>query len=428
MPRSLSRHHGPVRTEGNAGYGAVLRNREYVTLLVSQSLSVLGDQVAAIALALLVFDRTGSAFAAAATFAVGYATGILVGPFLSTLADRYPRRTVMVVSDAVRFVLVGALALQPPTPVLFALIGLVGAASPAFSSARSATLPDVLSYEDYSTGQGLVSNAAQASQVLGFALGGVMVATIGAGGALVVDAATFAASALAIRLLLQHRPAVGDAHAGLLRETLLGARTVQRSQELRYWLAWGMLIVGATAAPEGLAVALSRGEGGGPVAAGLLTAAGPLGFILGTFALIQVPAARRARLLPWATSLCFLPLILTALSPALAVVMLLWALAGAGGAIQVVANTGYVMASSPALRGRLFGVADTAMMAIQGLVLVVAGAAASRWGAATTIAVFGGLGLLTTGVLQLRGTAPVISSRAQELPKAVLTGTGGEQA
>jgi len=103
----------------------------------------------------------------------------------------------------------------------------------------------------------------QASQVLGFGFGGALVAIVGTGGALLADAATFAVSAAAVRFVLQHRPAVGEAHGGLLRETLRGASTVRRSPDLRYWLAWGLLLAAAAAAPEGLAVALSDAYGGG---------------------------------------------------------------------------------------------------------------------------------------------------------------------
>lgn len=418
---SLSRHHHPVRTEGGAGYGAVLRNREYLALLISQSLSVLGDQIAQIALALLVYQRTGSAFAAAATFATAYGAAVLVGPVVSTLADRYPRRTVMVISDSLRALLVLLLVLRPPTLLLFVVIALAGAVSPAFNSARSATLPDVLGDEHYVTGQGLVSSAAQASQVLGFGLGGALVATVGFSGALLVDAATFAVSAAAVRFLLLHRPAVGEAQWGLLRETLLGASTVRRSPDLRYWLAWGLLLAAAAAAPEGLAVALSSSYGGGAVAAGVLTAAGPLGFVLGTPVVLRLPVDRRARLLPWAGILCFAPLVLTASAPNLPVVIGLWALAGAGGALQVVPNARYVMASPASLRGRLFGVAGTAMMACQGAVLVAAGGAASWWRPGPTLAGFGLMGLLTTAGLSMSRKAPLPLSEPQDLPTALVT-------
>lgn len=419
------RHHHPVRTEDEAGYGVVLRNREYLALLISQSLSVLGDQVAQIALALLVYQRTGSAFAAAATFATVYGAAVLGGPVVSTLADRYPRRTVMVASDSLRALLVLVLALQPSTALLFVLIALVGAVSPAFTSARAATLPDILG-EGYTTGQGLVSSVAQASQVIGFAAGGALVATVGAGGALTLDAATFIVSAVVVRTFLRHRPTVADRGGNLLRETLLGAKALGQRPDLRYWLAWGLLFSAAAAGPEGVAVALSHAFHGGAVAAGLLTAAVPLGFVLGTLIVLRLPGDRRDRLLPWGGALSFGPLALTAAAPALPVVLALWVVAGVGGALQVVPNVRYVVASPLAMRGRLFGVAGTTMMICQGSVLAGAGGAASRWGPTDAIAVFGGLGLIAAVALGLCRKAPAASSLIVDLSKAVTT--GGESA
>ncbi len=116
-----------MRTDGRADYRAVLHNREYVGLLLSQALSMLGDQMSRIALALLVFSRTGSPFAASATYALSYGAYLVGGPLLSTLADRYPRRSVMVISDSLRLLLVAGLVLEPPVPVIFVLIALLGA-------------------------------------------------------------------------------------------------------------------------------------------------------------------------------------------------------------------------------------------------------------------------------------------------------------
>lgn len=424
MRAALFRHHARVRYASGSGYAAVLRNREFVALLLSQCLSVVGDQVAQIALALLVYQRTGSAFAAAGTFATVYGAAVLGGPVVSTLADRYPRRTVMVASDVLRALLVLLLALQPATSILFVVIALLGAVSPAFTSARSATMPDILG-DDYATGQGLVSSGGQASQVLGFAAGGALVASIGAGGALMLDAATFAVSAGVVRLFLQQRPAVGERQGNLLRETQLGIRALREHPELRHWLAWGLLFSASAAGPEGVAVALGSALGGGAVAAGLLTAAVPLGFVLGTGVVLRLPADRRGRLLPWGGVLCFAPLGLTAFAPNLPTVLVLWSLAGIGGALQVVPNVSYVIGSPLAMRGRLFGVAVTAQMIIQGAVLASSGAAASRWGAQDAISTIGVLGLAAAVSLSLRRHW-LSSSLAPVLPKPVAT--GGESA
>jgi len=87
-------------------YRQVLAVREFRAIAVSQGLSILGDQVARIAVALLVYARSHSALATAATYACSYLPGLLGGPLLSALADRYRRRTIMAVCDVARTILV----------------------------------------------------------------------------------------------------------------------------------------------------------------------------------------------------------------------------------------------------------------------------------------------------------------------------------
>ena len=102
----------------------MLRDREFRALLAADGLSVVGDQVARIAVALLVLERSGSAFAASATYACSYLTWLVGGPFLTAVADRYPRRRVMVVCDLLRMALIASLAVP-------------GTASTAISAMRS---------------------------------------------------------------------------------------------------------------------------------------------------------------------------------------------------------------------------------------------------------------------------------------------------
>jgi MFS family permease len=79
-------------------------------VLLADALSTVGDQVARIAVALLVLERSGSAFAASATYACSYLTWLVGGPFLGAVADRFPRRRVMVVCDLLRMALIASLA------------------------------------------------------------------------------------------------------------------------------------------------------------------------------------------------------------------------------------------------------------------------------------------------------------------------------
>ena len=85
--------------------------REFRTVWTAYALSVCGDQLAAVALSVLVFSRTGSPAWAALTYALTFLPDLLGGPLLAGLADRFPRRTIMITADVSRAVLVGLMAI-----------------------------------------------------------------------------------------------------------------------------------------------------------------------------------------------------------------------------------------------------------------------------------------------------------------------------
>lgn len=396
------------------GYREVLAVREFRGLLVSDGLSTLGDQVARIAVALLVLERSGSAFAASATYACSYLTWLVGGPLLSALPDRYPRRRVMVACDLARGVLVACLAVPGLSLwVVFGVLIAVGLLAPPAEAARSALLADVLEGEPYVVANALSNAVSQAGQVGGFVLGGALVGLIGVEGALLADAASFAASAMLLLALVRERILVRDAgpSASMLVEAAAGARLVWGSRRLRTLLSWGLLSAASVISAEGLAVAITEEQGGGPFAAGVLTAAVPAGFLLGSWALLRVTTERRERLFPGLVALSCLPLMATPLVDSLVGITLLWVLAGCGNALQLVANSSFVQAVPAHLRGRAFGVAATLLMVLQGAVLLAAGALAETTDARLPIAVIAALSLVLVPVLAPPSQVSVILRR-----------------
>jgi MFS family permease len=380
-------------------YAAVLRDREFRALLVADGLSTVGDQVARIAVALLVLERSGSAFAASATYACSYLTWLVGGPFLTALADRYPRRRVMVVCDLLRMALIASLAV-PGTPlwVVFSVLVLVGLLAPPFSAARSALIADLLTGERYVVGNALTNAVDQAGQLLGFVAGGALVVAVGVEGALLLDALTFAVSAVLLLSRVRerdHRDADAvDSGTTRWREAVAGFALLGRTPRLRLLLGWGLLSAMGVIAPEGLAVAIAEQDGRGPFVAGLLTAAVPAGFLVGSWLVLRLPQERREALFPVLVTASCLPLLLTAVVEDALVLCALWALAGIGNALQLIANSAFVQAVPAHLRGRAFGVAGTLLMAVQGVVLLAAGALAEVTGPRIPVAVMAAVTLL----------------------------------
>src|ERR1700722_693644 len=114
---------GLAGTAQRATYREVFAVAEFRALWLAQLLSVAGDQLAKVALTVLVYDRTHSSLLAAVTFAASFVPGFLGGLTLSGLADRLPRRTVMIACDVIRGVLVLIMAAPGvPLPVIVALL------------------------------------------------------------------------------------------------------------------------------------------------------------------------------------------------------------------------------------------------------------------------------------------------------------------
>ena len=151
-----------------------------VPLWLAQVLSVAGDQLARVALTLLVFDRTGSSLLAAVTFAASVVPTFVGGIALSGLADRWPRRRVMIACDLGRALLVAVMAL-PGVPIagLVGLLFLVTLISAPFTSARAALYPDILAGDRYVVGTAVTLTTSSSPRCWASWLGGAVVAFSG---------------------------------------------------------------------------------------------------------------------------------------------------------------------------------------------------------------------------------------------------------
>src|ERR1700733_10966081 len=257
---------------------------EFRALWLAQLLSVIGDQLARVALTVLVYDRTRSALLAAITFVASILPTFFGGVALAWLADRYPRRAVMITCDMIRAILVLDMALpKVPLPVMIALLFAVTLTGAPFNSARAAILPDVLSGDRYVTGTAVTVTTYQFALVLGFVAGGTLVAFVGTRTSLVLDAATFAASALIIRTWIRARPAASaERHreSSRMASIFAGARLVLARPGLRTPMLFGLLAAFYNA-PEGVAAPLAGSLGGGAGAVGVILAANCLGQTVG---------------------------------------------------------------------------------------------------------------------------------------------------
>ena len=396
-----------------ATFRSVFAVGEFRYLWLAQVLSVLGDQLARVAMTVLVYDQTRSAFWAALTYAVTLVPWLLGGLALSGLADRLPRRTVMVTCDVARMVLVGGMALlslratATAVPLMVVLLFAVTLLDSPFKAARSAMLPDILTGDMYVLGVAVSQTALQIGMVAGFALGGIVVTVLHAGGALILDAVTFAGSAVLVRAGVRSRPAAATHHAATasrLGQIMAGVHLVFGRPVLRTLVLFGWLVT-FYIVPMGLAAPIAaRLHSGLPsaVTTGLVFAAGPFGTMIGAIAFSRFvpPVRRQAWLGPLAVAACAV-LVLFVFHPGIAGTLAILAVSGACASYQLAANSAFVAAVPPERRGQAFGLANGGMQAFQGLWIVLAGALAGHppFSPALVIAFSGGIGTALAAAL-----------------------------
>ncbi|HEX6470051.1 MAG TPA: MFS transporter [Streptosporangiaceae bacterium] len=400
------RHRRPP--ERQATYREAFAIGEFRTLWLAQVLSYIGDQLTQVALAVFVFHRTGSPLLTAVTYALTYLPPIVGGPVLSGLADLFPRRGVMVVCDVLRAAIICLIAVAAmPFGGLCALVCAAVLLGAPFSAARAALLPDVLPGDTYVAGAAINNITHQASQMLGFLAGGALVAALGTRQALGIDALTFAASGAILLAGLRRRPAPaagGRAGRSLWRQTRAGARLVFGDLTLRSLVSFAWLC-GFYVLPEGLAAPYAATFGGGAVTVGLLMSAMPVGTVVGAVLISRfVRPSDRIRAMGRMSMLACAPLIGSALHPPLWAVLALWTLSGVGSAYQVAANAAFVAAVPAAGRGQAFGLAQSGIMAGQGLGILAGGALAQVIGPEPVVALAGMCGLTAATMLALPWT------------------------
>lgn len=190
-----------------------LAHRACRIVFTSQLISGLGDWAGRLALSVLVFERSDSAALTAVAVAVSLLPWLGPGQHLATLADRYGRIRVMVLSDLVRAAAFGAMAITSPIPLLLVLAFVAGLGIPPFEGAKSSAMVELTDEDTYPSAVAVHAMVNQIEVLLGYALGGFVIAAVGVRIALAVNAITFLVSATLIRRLRDTAAARPNEHA-----------------------------------------------------------------------------------------------------------------------------------------------------------------------------------------------------------------------
>jgi MFS family permease len=386
-----------------ATYRMLFAEPQFRALWLAQAISLAGDQLARVAVASLVYQQTGSAFVTALVYAVTFLPWLIGGPVLGGLADRFPRRAVMLTCQLLSTALVALMAVPGmPLVALAVLLFVVILAEAPFLSARAALLVDVLPDDRYVLASAVGQLTIQGAQVFGFAVGGALVLAVGPHDALLLDAASFLVAGVLVGLGVRARPAAGDAEqlGGTWQRMKIGAGVVFGDPWLRrlVLLAW---LSAFWVVPEGLASPYVHGR---PAAIGLLLAAQPAGNVAGGLVLSRlIPPATRLRLMGPLAVLSCAPLVAFAVPMPLPVALALLVISGVGTAYNLPANAAFMQALPAQRRGQAFGLVAAGIAAGQGLGITVAGAVAEITSPGVVIFAAGGVGLLAALSLSRAG-------------------------
>src|SRR5437867_3825224 len=199
--------------------------RDFRLLWGGQTISLLGDGIFVVALAWQTLHLSSSPTALSAVLLARALPEVLLAVVGEAITDRFPRRSVMLVSDLVRTACVGAIAVLTGTGHvqvwhLVSLGAVYGAAEAFFEPAVYAIYPEILSPQLLLEANALRSTGAiLAVQLLGPALGGVVVAAVGTAWAFGADALSFGVSlATLLAVALRAAPHRDEAPANVVRE------------------------------------------------------------------------------------------------------------------------------------------------------------------------------------------------------------------
>ena len=377
-------------------YRSLFATPEFTALFVMVCWQVAAGTVAGIALATLVYGATGSPLLSALSmFGSSFAQMLGATLFLSA-ADRLPPRAALAGVALFTGLTTAALAIPGlPIAAIFAVVLAQGLAGSIGGGVRFGLLAEILPADGYLLGRSLLNMAVGAMQIVGFAGGGVLLAT--------VDPAAVLLAAGVLSLL-----AAAIAHSGLtarapratgrisVRDTMRGNRELlsdpaRRAVYLALWLPNG-LIVGC----EALFVPYS------PAAAGALFVAAAVGMLAGdTLAGRFVPARLRRPLTTPVQLLLAAPYLLVALAPPLPLAVLLVAVASVGYSGSLLLQDRLVELTPDRLRGQSLGLHSAGMLTMQAVAATLAGAVAQLVTPALAMAVMA-IGSILVSTLLIR--------------------------
>jgi MFS family permease len=336
------------------------RHRDFRRLFFAELVVFGGDWFAVIPLMALLLDLTGMGLWGSLALAADTGALALLLPYAGTIADRFDRRKILIITSiAALLAVVVLLAVRSPGVAWLGVlaIGMLGAAKAFYTPAALAALPNLVPREDLATANAIAGSAWGTMLVVGASLGGVMAALVGPYITFLITAACLVAATVLVWLI--RTPMQADRTTeptpalAALREALGYIRRHPRVLSL-------VTVKSAVGVGNGVLATfplLAASFGVGAMGSGFLFAARGLGALVGPF-LMRRLLATRALLLPLlaiSMGIYGLAYLGVALSPWYALTLILVVVAHiAGGGNWMTSNFALQLEVPDQLRGRIF--------------------------------------------------------------------------
>jgi MFS family permease len=401
---------------------SLLRNTRFLRLWIGQGTSFVGDAVSMVALVVLVVEITGSASAVAGALVAGLLPTI-ASPLAGVIADRLDRRIILVATDLARTVLVLGLVFARDLATIYILVFLMGLARTIFNPTVRAAFPSVVGGGDLTRANAIISGTFSISIMVGPAVGGLLVASVGVDAAFLADAVTYLVSAILLSTVPLPRPQrESGEEAGFVRELrsgfgyLLGAR-VPLAIVVGAFLT--ILTINATVPAE---VFLAKETfGAGDAGYGLLVSLWGGGMVLGS-AMMAVLGNRINLVLLYFLSIFVgaSALVGTGLAPAFVLALVALTVEGAATGIDNVATDTILQQRVPeAFLGRVFSIRFLGYSAGEALAYPAGGLLVDTVGPRSTY-ILAGIATAAAGLLVLLAmvTLPIRGgAQADQVPR-----------
>ncbi len=392
------------------GAFAALSSRSYRIYIGGQSLANLGSWMQSIAQDWLIFNLTHSSTAVGVTMALQFLPMLLLGLYAGALADRLPKRSILLVTQTLNGIATAALA----------VITITGAVRPAYvygfalasgvvfafdSPARQAFVTEVVSEDKLRAGISLNAAVFQATRLVGPAIASVLIATAGTGWVFAVNAACYLGPTIGLLML---RP--GDLHPAPAAPRAQGtvaatARYLRRRPDL----LWTIFLVGMLGTfglnfPIVLTAMAKTAFGGNASMYGLFNIVIGLGSAAGA---VLAGAGTRPRTRAIVTTAAMFGILqaIAGLAPDLVIFLVVLVVMGFVNLVcQAMANASVQLAVDPEIRGRVMGLYMLVFIGGTPIGAPIIGAVTSHYGARTGMLVCGIIPALAAAVMAVAMT------------------------